>query len=95
WFGKATGPYQHLQMSQMRAIEFSKPMLRVAQTGISANINHLGKIIDKIDLNQKGVRDVVVFKSPEISFYAKNQHLPIFSILIFGVILFFLFRKLS
>lgn len=95
WFGKATGPYQHLQMSQMRAIEFSKPMLRVAQTGISANINHLGEIIDKIELNEKAVIDVEVFKNSEISFYAQNQHLPIFVIVIFGVIILFLFRRLD
>ncbi|MFZ9469925.1 MAG: apolipoprotein N-acyltransferase [Rickettsiales bacterium] len=95
WFGKATGPYQHLQMAQMRAIEFAKPMLRVAQTGITANINHYGKIIDKIDLNKQGVIDVEVYKNPETSFYAKNQHLAILAIFLFNVIIILIlyFRK--
>ena len=88
-------PYQHLQMAQMRAIEFAKPMLRVAQTGITANINHYGKIIDKINLNKQGVIDVEVYKNPETSFYAKNQHLAILAIFLFNVIIILIlyFRK--
>lgn len=97
WFGKATGPYQHLQMSQMRAIEFAKPMLRVAQTGITANINHQGKIIDKIELNQRGAINVEVYKNPKTSFYARNQHLAVILIIFINfltlIILFFKLHK--
>lgn len=77
WFGNSIGPYQHLQIAQMRAIEYARPMIRVAQTGITVNINHYGSIVNKINLNQEGVIDVEVYKNNGTTFYAKYGHLPI------------------
>ncbi len=57
WFGSSGGPWQHLAMARMRAIEQGLPLVRVAGTGISAKINAVGSIEKHIPLNQQGTLD--------------------------------------
>ena len=54
WFGNSTGPYQHLAMARIRAIEQGVPLLRAANTGVSAVIGPDGQILDSLDLNKRG-----------------------------------------
>ncbi|MFL1732663.1 apolipoprotein N-acyltransferase [Moraxella oculi] len=44
WFGTTAGPWQHLQMVQMRSLETGRYFIRATNTGITAIINHKGKI---------------------------------------------------
>ena len=44
WFGDSLAPHQHLEMARMRAKETARPMLRATNTGISAIIDHRGRI---------------------------------------------------
>ena len=49
WFGDSLAPHQHLEIAQMRALEFGRPMLRSTNTGVSAFIDHRGRIIDRTE----------------------------------------------
>jgi len=44
WFGDSLAPHQHLQISQMRALETGRGMLRATNTGMTAIIDHLGQV---------------------------------------------------
>ena len=55
WFGDSIGPVQHLQIAQMRALENGRSLLRVTNNGITAAVDHAGKITDVLPRNQQGV----------------------------------------
>jgi apolipoprotein N-acyltransferase len=57
WFGDSKGPYQHLAADVLRAVEFRKPVIRAAQSGISACIAPTGEIISELGLGIKGTVD--------------------------------------
>ncbi|MDX1949212.1 MAG: apolipoprotein N-acyltransferase [Rickettsiales bacterium] len=57
WFGLTSGPYQHLEQARMRAIEEGISVIRSANTGVSAIIDPLGRIMASLDLNKYGVVD--------------------------------------
>lgn len=44
WFGHSIGPWQHLQIAQMRALESGRFMVRATNTGVTAIINHNGEV---------------------------------------------------
>lgn len=74
WFGNSSGPYQHFDMTRMRAIEYGVPLIRVANNGISGLINPIGKVTASMPLNHKGVIDVKLMKNLPETFYAKHQN---------------------
>jgi len=57
WYGHSPGPYQHLQIVRVRAIEEGIPLIRSANNGISAVINSYGQISDRLELDEIGFID--------------------------------------
>lgn len=85
WFGQTTGPYQHLAQARLRAIEEGLPLVRVANTGISAVVDGHGRIIASLPLGTEGVLDSGLPRSLPVTIYAQFGDL-----ILCGLILAFL-----
>lgn len=86
WFGKSSGPYQHLRMSTYRAVENRVYFVRATGTGVSAVINPLGHIVATIPLQTAGtIRGVVRKREGPETFYTRHGDIFLFFCVIFSV----------
>ncbi len=75
WFGDSTGPYQHFHMARMRAVEQGVPLVRAANTGISAIIDPYGRRIASLGLGTSGVLDAnLPYPAPQRTLYGYYGH---------------------
>jgi apolipoprotein N-acyltransferase len=60
WFGDTWEPHQHLAFSRFRCVEHRAPMVRAANTGISAVVDATGEVVERVGVGREGalVRDV-------------------------------------
>ncbi len=70
WFGMSAGPYQHLAQARMRAVEEGLPMIRAANTGISAVIDSYGRVRKALQLGNAGVVDARLPDALSATIYA-------------------------
>lgn len=72
WFGETVGPHQHFNQARLRAIEFGLPLVRAANTGISAVTDPYGRAHALLPLGVEGVADVALPKAISPTFYARH-----------------------
>jgi apolipoprotein N-acyltransferase len=77
WFGISTGPYQHLQQARVRAIELGLPLVRAANTGISAVVDPLGRIVKSLPLGAEGVLDSPLPRRVNVPLYARTGDIAV------------------
>jgi apolipoprotein N-acyltransferase len=71
WFGPFVGPYQHLGIARVRAVEEGIPVARAANTGVSAIIDPYGRIVRSLGLGQRGVVDGSLPRALPSTFYGR------------------------
>ena len=77
WFGRTSGPYQHLAQARLRSIEQGIPLVRVAGTGISIGFDGYGRSLGQIPLESMGVLDLPLPPALNSTFY--ERYLNLFS----------------
>jgi apolipoprotein N-acyltransferase len=76
WFGTFSGPYQHLDQARFRAVEQGLPLVRAANTGVSAVIGPDGGIIAAIPLGAEGHIDAPLPAPAAPTLYSRIGDLP-------------------
>ena len=77
WFGDSMAPHQRLQMARMRAIETGRPMLRAANTGPSAVIDHRGEVVVRSPQFQTQVLTATVQPMQGVTPYVRFGNGPV------------------
>ena len=81
WFGTLTGPYQHLAQARFRAIEQGLPLVRVANTGITAMIDARGRVVAALPRGKAGYLDAGLPGAMAATPYARWGEVPVLVLL--------------
>ncbi len=92
WFGDFSMPFQHLDQARFRAIEFGLPVIRVANTGVSAVIDTGGTVRAQIPLNTSGFLDAKIPASLPATPYSRHGDQPL-TFLVLTVLGAFVIRR--
>ncbi len=93
WFGLTSGPYQHFQQARVRAIELGLPLVRAANSGISAVVDPLGRVITSLPLGVEGVLDSRLPQAGPPTLYTSTGDSPTFAALAAILALAYIVRR--
>ncbi|CBL44459.1 Apolipoprotein N-acyltransferase [gamma proteobacterium HdN1] len=77
WFGHSLGPLQHFEMARMRALEMGRYLIRSTNTGISAIVDHHGKVVSRLPSFEPGVLTGEVYRTVGTTPYARWGDWPL------------------
>lgn len=93
WYGQTSGPYQHFEISRVRAVEEGLPLVRVANTGISGLVGADGRIMAQTALGEEAVLDVRLPKTLPPPPYALYGDIPFGLALLMGAMALFVRKR--
>ena len=90
WFGESIAAHQHLQIAQMRSLEFGRPTVRSTNTGISAFISHTGELLKVGPQFRESALTAEVTPRRGSTPYVSNGNIPVlgFCLVILGLFWF-------
>jgi apolipoprotein N-acyltransferase len=91
WYGQSIASKQHLQISQGRALETGRMMLRSTNTGATAIISPKGKVLDELHLFKEGVLNGYAQGYEGSTLYIRYGNYPI--VILCGLLLIICFVK--
>lgn len=93
WYGLTAGPHQHLAIARMRAVEEGMPLIRSANTGISAAFDAYGREVARLGLGVQGFRDLRLPSAASPTLYARYRELVFLVIIILALLPLLLCRR--
>lgn len=76
WYGVTSGPFQHVAIARLRAVEEGLPLARDGDNGISAMFDPYGRVVKRLDLNAVGDLDVALPRALPPTLYSRIGDLP-------------------
>ncbi|MCX8079781.1 MAG: apolipoprotein N-acyltransferase [Bacteroidia bacterium] len=97
WWGNTPGHRQHLKFGTLRCVEYGLPMLRSANTGISAVVDEHGKILKTLGYEQQGVLngEISLYDSKSVYTSIKDIISRIMLVLSLVIFVFCLYKKIN
>lgn len=87
WFGHSAGPHQHFASARLRTIEQGLPLVRAANTGISAVVDPYGRIVAQLGLGREGVLDSALPRALPAPPYARWGDLTLLALFLAAFVL--------
>jgi apolipoprotein N-acyltransferase len=82
WFGTLTGPFQHFAQARLRAVEQGLPLIRVANTGVTAVVDARGRVLDQLPFATMGALDTRIPAALSPTPYSRWGDLPVLLLLV-------------
>ena len=82
WFGIHTGPFQHFDQARLRAVEQGLPLIRVANTGVTAVIDARGRVVQALPFGEAGLLDASLPAALPLTPYARRGDGPVMLLLV-------------
>jgi apolipoprotein N-acyltransferase len=82
WFGTLTGPFQHFAQARLRAVEQGLPLVRVANTGVTAVVDARGRVVDALPFGTMGALDTKIPGALPPTLYSRFGDLAVLMLLV-------------
>ncbi len=86
WYGRSSGPFQHLASARTRAVEEGLPLVRVANNGVSAVFDPAGRVVARINLDTIGYADIALPAAGHPTVYARAGDWVVLVLFLFGAL---------
>jgi apolipoprotein N-acyltransferase len=86
WFGDSLAPHQHLEIARMRALENGRALVRATNTGVSAILDHRGRVLGTVPAFERGALTATIEPRAGATPFAALKNLPVI-VLALGMLL--------